>query len=596
MSPNDILNIISNIKNEMKSGIMNSLLNNIYEKAEDLIVENNNIIYQITSSNNQQNKEYNNLSSIYLGECENVLKEEYNINKNESLLLFKIEYKIKELNIPIIKFEIFNPINKQELNLDFCKGKNININIPVSINEDNLYKYNPNSDYYNNICSTYTNDKGTDIILIDRKNEYNINNMSLCQINCNFKEYNSTTKKAICECNLNNKSFLSLENILNTKKLLNNFIDLKHTSNLLVMKCYYLIFLKESLFSNIGLYIHITIIIIHIISIIIFYIKEYPLTYYKVKKILENKKKQNQNQNKEESAKNESINIKIEGNVINENNSQKIKINISDYYINNSIEKKSNNSLEIINKKDNRINNRNINSIQNNDDYLKYIDSEMNKFSYEVAVEKDKRSFFEYFISIIKTKHLLIYCFYSNIDYNPRIIKICLFSFSFALYYTINTLFFNDETMHKIYEDEGIFNFIYLLPKIIYSFIISTLIMTIIKYLALSDDKIIEFKRINDIEECENKFPKIIKYLKIKFILFFALSSVFLIFFLYYVSCFCAVYKNTQMLLFEDTLISFGIQLLYPFIIYIIASILRIILIQKPEAFLEFFYKMSKII
>lgn len=114
-----------------------------------------------------------------------------------------------------------------------------------------------------------------------------------------------------------------------------------------------------------------------------------------------------------------------------------------------------------IDRKDNKINNRN--NDQNKDDSVKYIDCEMNDFSYE---EADKRSFFEYFLSLIKTKHWLVFWFYSNTDYNPMMIKICLLVFSFALYYNTNNLFFDDSTMNKIYEDEGVFNFIYLLPKI----------------------------------------------------------------------------------------------------------------------------------
>ena len=70
----DIINIISNIKIEMKNGIINSFINSIYEKGEDLVIENINIIFQLTSSTNQKNKEYKNLSSINLGECENILK------------------------------------------------------------------------------------------------------------------------------------------------------------------------------------------------------------------------------------------------------------------------------------------------------------------------------------------------------------------------------------------------------------------------------------------------------------------------------------------------------------------------------------------
>ena len=119
--------------------------------------------------------------------------------------------------------------------------------------------------------------------------------------------------------------------------------------------------------------------------------------------------------------------------------------------------------------------------------------------------------------------------------------------------------------------------------------------MFIIKKLALSDAKIIEFKKINDIKECENEMPKTIKCLKIKFICFFALSSLFLMLFSYYVSCFFFFYKNTQLILIEDTLISFGINSLFPFILYAIAAIIRIFSVQKPEKLLEFFYKVSKL-
>ena len=106
---------------------------------------------------------------------------------------------------------------------------------------------------------------------------------------------------------------------------------------------------------------------------------------------------------------------------------------------------------------------------------------------------------------------------------------------------------------------------------------------------------VIEFKKIEDIKECETEMPKTIKCLKIKFICFFALSSLFLMLFSYYVSCFCAVYKNTQIILIEDTLISFGIYFSFPLILYAIAAIIRTFSVQKPEKLLEFFYELSKL-
>ena len=167
--------------------------------------------------------------------------------------------------------------------------------------------------------------------------------------------------------------------------------------------------------------------------------------------------------------------------------------------------------------------------------------------------------------------------------------------FSFSLNLCINCLFFNDSTMHKLYENKGVFDFIYFIPIILYSNIICIIINIIIKNLALSQKNIVKFKSLNNYDECKQQFGKLRKCLLIKFILFFILNFLFLSLFWYYVSCFCAVYKNTQINLIKETLISFGMILLYPFIICLITAYIRITLLKKPETFLGFFFKISKL-
>ena len=76
----------------------------------------------------------------------------------------------------------------------------------------------------------------------------------------------------------------------------------------------------------------------------------------------------------------------------------------------------------------------------------------------------------EYYLSMLKTKHILIVISFNNKDYNSRIIKLDLFFISFAISYTVNALFFNEETISKINEEKGTFNFIYHIPQILYSF------------------------------------------------------------------------------------------------------------------------------
>ena len=78
-------------------------------------------------------------------------------------------------------------------------------------------------------------------------------------------------------------------------------------------------------------------------------------------------------------------------------------------------------------------------------------DFEMNDLNYNQAVKKDRRSFFEIYSSIIKTTHPICAIFFLEKDYNSKLLRICLFFFSFILDYSINALFFHDSTMHEIY-------------------------------------------------------------------------------------------------------------------------------------------------
>ena len=171
--------------------------------------------------------------------------------------------------------------------------------------------------------------------------------------------------------------------------------------------------------------------------------------------------------------------------------------------------------------------------------------------------------------------------------------KIQLFLFSFALFFTVNALFFNDSTIHQIYENDGIFNFVYNIPQIIYSTIISALIDIIVKKLSLTEKQILEIKLQKSIENLVSKYSKIKKCLKLKFILFYIISLLFLFFFWFYLACFCAVYTNTQKHLIKDTLLSFALSLLYPFILNVVPMLIRIPSLKNKNK--ECMYKVSKI-
>ena len=229
---------------------------------------------------------------------------------------------------------------------------------------------------------------------------------------------------------------------------------------------------------------------------------------------------------------------------------------------------------------------------------MKYNYQELNNATYELAIKNDNRSYSQYYISLILTKHILISTFCNDNDYNIKIIKIDLFIFNFVLYFTINALFFNDNTMHKIYEDKGSFNFIYQLPQILYSSIISGLIGFILKKLALSQDDILKYKSLKNIKNNElvEKEKNLYKKLKIKFGLYFIINIIFLLFFWYYLAAFCAIYQNTQIHLIKDTLISYGLGFIYPFGIYLIPGMFRIPSLADKKNKRECLYNISKLL
>ena len=592
--------MIKNIKKEITSGLMNSSISKLINgDSNDLLVKEDDIIYQLTTSKNQNNNENKNISSIFLGECEDKLKSEYDIDKNQTLLIFKIDYFKPDSLIPIIGYEIYHPVTKEKLNLKYCEKIFMNYSIPVIIDEENLFKYDPNNEYYKSECIPYTTEVGTDLIINDRQDEYNNNNLSICENNCTFKNYDTDNKKSICECEIQSKD-LKISEIANKSDILNyNFIKKTHSSNFVSMKCYYTLFTKDGIYKNICSYILLFIILFFIISGILFYKCGYYSLENIIKEIISNRRNKEKNihivetvgkNKKKKKVKNKNKSVppikKIKKNKKNldlRNKNGEIKLKIKKV-INNKIinqNKNNNSSYRSYSKlklkiKDNFIlsNNKNENNTQNKN-LLNLNDFELNNCSYKFALKYDKRSICIYYISLIKTKHPLLFPFLSFNDYNSFIIKINIFFISFSIYLFINAFFFDENVMHKIYIDKGIYNFKYLIQYILYSFIISYFLSTLIKYFSLSERNIYEIKieNINNIYDKENKVKRC---LCIKYIIFFILGILFLLFLWYYLSSFGAIYQNTQIYLIKNTLISFGFSLIYPFIINVFPAILRI--------------------
>ena len=223
---------------------------------------------------------------------------------------------------------------------------------------------------------------------------------------------------------------------------------------------------------------------------------------------------------------------------------------------------------------------------------MKHNDSELNVLEFKDAIKHDKRNYFQYYFSLLKTKHTLIKIINKE-DYNLRFIKIFLVSFSFSLVLSVNALFFSDDTMHKIYEDGGDFNFIYQLPQILYSSIISFIIETFLNFLALTEENVLSLKHEKVVSKVDRKAKDILKVIQVKIMSFYIFGFIFILIFWYYISCFCTVYRNTQYHLIKDSLFSFGTSFLTPLGLNLLPGLFRMPALKTKNGF---FYMLSKIL
>ena len=148
--------------------------------------------------------------------------------------------------------------------------------------------------------------------------------------------------------------------------------------------------------------------------------------------------------------------------------------------------------------------------------------------------------------------------------------------------------------MHKIYTDQGKFDFLYNIPQIIFSSLISYSVDYLISYLSLSEQDIILIKKLKKVKK-NKKIKKmvstVLSRLSIKFGFFFPISFIILLLFGFYVTCFCVVYKNTQIHLITDSVISFCLSMVTPFLIYLLPGILRIQSLKVKSKTRKIIYK-----
>ena len=610
-------NILETVESVFTSNNYN--LTNI-DKGEEQIINTGKMTITFTTTENQKNNINSSMITIDLGECEKMLRNHYNLSNNQTVYMKKLDIIQKGLKTNKTEYDVYGKLsgnNLEKLNLTVCAKTKIYINIPININ-DNIDKLNTSSAYFNDICYVTETNDGIDISLYDRKNNYIEGDYIICQEDCSLSEYDPDIKKAKCECQPKESSSSFADMNINKDKLFENLKDITNLVNFNILKCYKKLFSISGIFYNIGSIIIISIIILHIILFFILNLSQINKISKYIKDIILGKLNINSKKRKTNNQ------MKIKKNIIKEpivmyvfklilnNNKNKNKSIIPE---NKPYQNENYQNKFALNKNIFNYNIKRIRNIKRNNNYkskesflnskhieqkeikniMNYNNDELNELSYTLALIYDKRTYCQYYISLLKSKHSLIFSFCKN-DYNSKIIKIDLFFVEFAILYTINALFFNDETMHKIYINKGSFDLETQIPLTIYSSLITMILDSPLEFLALSNDSIISFKQNKTMKNVRKIGKKLYNCFILKFVFYFIFSFIFLLFFWYYISMFGVIYKNTQYHLLKDTLLSFGLSLLYPLGIYLLPGFFRIPSLSHSKQNRRWLYNFSKLL
>ena len=229
----------------------------------------------------------------------------------------------------------------------------------------------------------------------------------------------------------------------------------------------------------------------------------------------------------------------------------------------------------------------------------------LTNYDFNEAIEYDKRSFCRiFYICLITTENNLnIIIFHSPLELRP--LRICIFIFNYACDIALNALFFLSDNISARYHYTGKYILIYTLINNLTKNLVSTIICYILTfffhYLIQSTNAIEQLFREQEIllkaskkykvseqtkKEIYQNISKIMKYLKVKIVIYIILESLFILFFFYYVTAFCQVYQSTQISWLLDCLSSYVISLVFISLVSFVSSILYKIAIKYKEELL----------
>jgi len=501
-------------------------------KEQNIKIEGLNSVLQIGLEENMKNQNDSNIG-IDFGDCPRIIRTKYKIKEDNNIIYKVIDFQYKgrrltkyylydtdnletPLDLSVCENQTVTIVSPPLNYLDYFENID-GINTWYNLYKDGYNIFNTYSPIYTDPCIPLSILDKYDLTLRDRREFIVKKNLPSCEDGCEYEGENLKNLQLLCYCKI--KTDMEIKSSFK-----NGFDDLKNRNNLIVLKCYKLNFSIKGQTKNFFSYL---LIIFFIINIILIIITELYLNHNLddlIKYCKEYIDNNNDNNKDFKSLSNIYLNINKDEDIIKSYErfmKEKIlsappsKSNIHNYQHNGNNKNKSNiensqkkgiikkstfdniikynkfsfiySERKIFNNDKQNYNKENLKKIEGNyyifiiysypkkerQNYL--IEEELNDLDYKYYRNIEKRKWYKIFWSLYKTRYDFISTFFIYNqegfykEYKLYTIKVMIYLNSLITSFIINILFYTDDTMHRLYEDDGKYNLLFRLPKIIIS-------------------------------------------------------------------------------------------------------------------------------
>ena len=189
----------------------------------------------------------------------------------------------------------------------------------------------------------------------------------------------------------------------------------------------------------------------------------------------------------------------------------------------------------------------------------------LDNYDYDIAIKYDNRKFWRLFYICVLAKENIINIFFFKTPLDIQPLRFCLFIFCYSCDLAFNTIFYTKQNISDKYHYQGdnlfLFTMVNNLLQIVISSLVGLILVNVFQHMIDSrghyenifKDEENKMRRNRNYKvtketklQISEKIKKISSRLRIKIIFFIIFEFSIMLFFYYFVTAFCEVYKKTQ--------------------------------------------------